>query len=140
MHQIDIKDNMLLICPSDIKEKILTNNKSLVDISFMTLEEYKKRYYFDYDYHTVKYLMDTYGYTLNNAKEIIESLYFVEDKDYPNNNLNDFYGNGIILKRCAFSRVDENYLTDCSASGMASIDTDYQGDGNTAFLSFSIKG
>lgn len=89
MHQIDIKDNMLLICPSDIKEKILTNNKSLVDISFMTLEEYKKRYYFDYDYHTVKYLMDTYGYTLNNAKEIIESLYFVEDKDYPNNNLND---------------------------------------------------
>ena len=89
MHQIDIKDNMLLICPRDIKEKILTNNKSLVDISFMTLEEYKKRYYFDYDYHTVKYLMDTYGYTLNNAKEIIESLYFVEDKDYPNNNLND---------------------------------------------------
>ena len=88
MHQIDIKDNMLLICPSDIKEKILTNNKSLVDISFMTLEEYKKRYYFDYDYHTVKYLMDTYGYTLNNAKEIIESLYFVEDKDYPNNKLN----------------------------------------------------
>ena len=80
---------MLLICPSDIKEKILANNKSLVDISFMTLEEYKKRYYFDYDYHTVKYLMDTYGYTLNNAKEIIESLYFVEDKDYPNNKLND---------------------------------------------------
>ena len=89
MHQIDIKDNMLLICPSDIKEKILTNNKSLVDISFMTLEEYKKRYYFNYDYHTVKYLMDTYDYTLNNAKEIIESLYFVEDKDYPNNKLND---------------------------------------------------
>ena len=89
MHQIDIKDNMLLICPSDIKEKILANNKSLVDISFMTLEEYKKRYYFDYDYHTVKYLMNTYGYTLNNAKEIIESLYFVEDKDYPNNKLND---------------------------------------------------
>lgn len=89
MHQIDIKDNMLLICPSDIKEKILINNKSLVDISFMTLEEYKKRYYFDYDYHTVKYLMDTYGYTLNNAKEIIESLYFVEDKNYPNNKLND---------------------------------------------------
>ncbi len=80
---------MLLICPRDIKEKILANNKSLVDISFMTLEEYKKRYYFDYDYHTVKYLMDTYGYTLNNAKEIIESLYFVEDKDYPNNKLND---------------------------------------------------
>ena len=89
MHQIDIKDNMLLICPRDIKEKILNDNKSLVDISFMTLEEYKKRYYFDYDYHTVKYLMDTYGYTLNNAKEIIESLYFVEDKDYPNNKLND---------------------------------------------------
>lgn len=89
MHQIDIKDNMLLICPRDIKEKILANNKSLVDISFMTLEEYKKRYYFDYDYHAVKYLMDTYDYTLNNAKEIIESLYFVEDKDYPNNKLND---------------------------------------------------
>ena len=88
MHQIDIKDNMLLICPRDIKEKILNDNKSLVDISFMTLEEYKKRYYFDYDYHAVKYLMDTYNYTLNNAKEIIESLYFIEDKDYHNNKLN----------------------------------------------------
>ena len=88
MHQIDIKDNMLLICPRDIKEKILNDNKSLVDISFMTLEEYKKRYYFDYDYHDVKYLMDTYNYTLNNAKEIIESLYFIEDKDYHNNKLN----------------------------------------------------
>ena len=68
----------------------------------------------------------------------IYCLYFYRVKII-NNNLNDFYGNGIILKRCAFSRVDENYLTDCSASGMASIDTDYQGDGNTAFLSFSIK-
>lgn len=104
MHQINIKDNMLLICPRDIKEKILNDNKSLVDISFMTLEEYKKRYYFDYDYHTVKYLMDTYDYTLNNAKEIIESLYFIEDKDYHNNKLN-------YLVKIKKELLDKNLLT-----------------------------
>ena len=55
-----------------------------------------------------------------------------------NNKLNDFYGNGIVIKRCSFTFVEKNFLTDCSASGMASIDTDSQGDGISAFMSFGV--
>ena len=55
-----------------------------------------------------------------------------------NNTLNDFYGNGIIIRRCSFAFIEKNFLTDCSASGMASINTDFQGDGITAFMSFGV--
>ena len=55
-----------------------------------------------------------------------------------NNTLNDFYGNGIIVRRCSFAFIEKNFLTDCSASGMASINTDFQGDGITAFMSFGV--
>ena len=55
-----------------------------------------------------------------------------------NNTLNDFYGNGILVGRCSFAFIEKNFLTDCSASGMASIYTDSQGDGITAFMSFGV--
>lgn len=55
-----------------------------------------------------------------------------------NNTLNDFYGNGIIVRRCSFTFIEKNFLTNCSASGMASINTDFQGDGITAFMSFGV--
>lgn len=54
------------------------------------------------------------------------------------NTLTDIYGDGIICKRSPFTLIDHNTLWDCSASGMASINTDYQGDGITAFMSFAV--
>ena len=92
LKDIDIKDNLLIICPSDYKLKLLkefNDNKLLLNVSFLSIGEYKRNYYFDYDYKAIKYLVDNYQLSVSNASEILENLYYVEDKDYKNNKLND---------------------------------------------------
>ena len=64
-----INTDSLIVCPNDLKEIILSSfniEKSIKPVTFVDLEAYKKRYYFDYDYKAIKYLMDNYSYTLNN--------------------------------------------------------------------------
>lgn len=87
-----IKDNTLIVCPNGLKKKILkqlSSNKKLINVSFLTIEQYKKYFYFDYDYRAILYLCNTYNLSVDNAKEIIENLYYVEEKDYHNKKLND---------------------------------------------------
>ena len=86
------ENDTLIICPNSYKKKLLAsfyNEKKIINASFMTIEEYKKNYYFDYNYRTIKYLMDKYGYSVNNAKEIIENIYYLEDKEYGIQKLDD---------------------------------------------------
>lgn len=83
-------DNSLIICPNNYKEKLLSffnDEKKIVNVNFMILEEYKKNYFFDYKISAIKYLTNK-GLSVNNAKEIIENIYYVEDKEYNNNKLN----------------------------------------------------
>lgn len=54
------------------------------------------------------------------------------------NTLNDIYGDGIGFQRCCYLTISNNYLYDCSASGMASINKDYHGDGITGGMGFAI--
>ena len=92
LKEIDIKDNLLIICPSDYKLKLLkefNDNKLLLNVSFLSIGEYRRNYYFDYDYKAIKYLVDNYQLSVSNASEILENLYYVENKDYKNNKLND---------------------------------------------------
>ena len=87
----NIENNTLIICPSNFKSKILKQlsaEKKILNISFLSIEEYKKNYYFDYDYRAIKYLCDKYEYSVDNSKEIIDNLYYVKDVDYHNNKLN----------------------------------------------------
>ena len=84
------KDNILMICPNSYKEKLLeslNNEKKILDISFLTLEEYKKNYYFDYGVDAIKYLIDNKNISPENAKEILENIVYVEDKKYDNEKL-----------------------------------------------------
>ena len=86
------ENDTLVICPNSYKKKLLAsfyNEKKIINVSFMTIEEYKKNYFFDYDYKAIKYLMDKHGYSVNNAKEIIENIYYVEDKEYGIQKLDD---------------------------------------------------
>lgn len=62
--------------------------KKITDIKFMDLNEYRRNLCFDYDVHAVKYLTDRYGLSVNNAGEIMNNLYYIEDKDYGNEKLN----------------------------------------------------
>ena len=86
----DLKDETLIICPSTYKNEILeylTNNKLIINIKIMAFNEYLKNYYFDYDIKTIKYLYDKYHMKIDNIKEILNNLYYIENKDYNNEKL-----------------------------------------------------
>lgn len=79
-------ENTLIICPNDYKNKLLesfSNEKKIINVNFMSFNEYKKNYYFDYNIDTIKYLTNE-GLSVENAKEIVENIYYVQDIKYGN--------------------------------------------------------
>jgi len=101
----NLKDNTLVICPVSYKDKILeylTNNKLIINIKFMTLEDYKKNYFFDYDIKAIKYLVDNYKMKVSNAKEILDNLKYINIIYYHNSKL-DYL---VKIKK----ELDENHL------------------------------
>ncbi len=87
-----MENKTLIVCSNEYKKSILArfyNEKKIMNVSFLTLEEYKKNYFFDYDYKAIKYLVDNYKLSVKNAKEIIENLYYIEDKKYSNEKLDN---------------------------------------------------
>lgn len=88
---MNLKDinNALIICPNDYKENLLesfNNEKAIYNVKFMTLDEYKRNYYFDYDAKAIKELVDN-GLSPENAKEIIDNLVYIDKRDYNNDKL-----------------------------------------------------
>ena len=85
------EDNLLIICPNEEKMRILdliSQNKKLYDIKFMTKEEYKKNYHFDYDDRALYYLMKNYKINLDVAKVYMKNIYAIEEtKNYINSKL-----------------------------------------------------
>ena len=81
----------LIICPNDVKRKILeenSKNNELVNIKFMTKKEFIDNYYFSYDDKTLYYLMDKYHYNLDVARVYLSNLYGIdENKEYSNSKL-----------------------------------------------------
>ena len=71
----------LIVCPNDIKKKILEENSKsndLVNIKFMTKKEFINNYYFSYDDKSLYYLMDKYNYNLDVAKVYLNNLYGID--------------------------------------------------------------
>lgn len=84
-----LKNNLLIICPNSYKMailKYLTDNKLLLNIKFMTIEEYRKSFYFDYDVNTIHYLVSK-DMKVFNAITLLNNLYYIEDKKYNNEKL-----------------------------------------------------
>ena len=81
-----MKDNLLIICPNEEKIKILehlSKEDKLYDIKFMTKEEYKNNYYFNYNETTLYYLLNKYNFNLDVAKVYLKNLYVIDEKkDY----------------------------------------------------------
>ena len=60
-----INKETLLIVPTLIKKKILekiNNMNKLVSVKIYSLDEVKRKVYFDYDYKAILYLMEKHGY------------------------------------------------------------------------------
>ncbi len=77
------RENTLLICPDGYKKEILAYNSAchrISDTKYETLASYKKNYYFDYGVKAVKYLVDNYLFSVRNAKEILNNLYYVDEQ------------------------------------------------------------
>ena len=86
----EINVETLLIIPTGIKEKVLNEiNKidKLLNIKLMSFEELKRNIYFDYNEETILYLMDKYNYKYEVAKNYIENIYYIENKEYKDNKL-----------------------------------------------------
>ena len=86
-----IKDKALIITTNDYKKKILNdlnNSNKLYNIKFMSLEEYKKNYLFDYSEKTIYYLVKNKHIKVSNAITLIKNLYYIDNKEYQSNKLN----------------------------------------------------
>lgn len=82
-----LKENNLIICPSDYKKSILLDlnkSKKILDVSFLSLNEYINNYLFTYDNKAILYLVNKYKLSVKNAKEILDNLIYVKDKEYDN--------------------------------------------------------
>lgn len=81
----------LIICPNDLKMKILnefSKEKELMNIKFMTKNEYLNKYYFNYDERALYYLMDKYNFNIDVAKVYLNNLYIIDEKkDYKEDKL-----------------------------------------------------
>ena len=85
-----ITDNTLLVVPNNIKLNILdsfNNNQTLLNVKIMSLEELKKKIYFDYDEESKLYIMEKYNFKEDIAGVILELLYYISDVDYENEKL-----------------------------------------------------
>ena len=80
-----------------------------MNANFMSLDEYKKNYLFDYDVKAIKYMVEK-GFSPENAKELIENMYFVDDKSYNNPKLdllvkykNELENKGLLIHNNLFN-------------------------------------
>lgn len=108
-----IKDNLLIICPNEEKIKILdylSKENKLYDIKFMTKEEYKKNYYFDYTEKTLYYLLKKYNFNLDVAKVYLNNLYVIdENKEYKSPKLKVLKDLKIELKENNLLKENKNF-------------------------------
>ncbi len=85
-----LKDHTLIITSQNNKKKILlslTKEHKILDLKFMTKEEFFEKYYFKYDERAYFYLRQKYHYDLDVCKLYLKNLYFIENHPYQNTKL-----------------------------------------------------
>ncbi len=86
-----LKDDTIIITPSSSKMNLLSkisNSGEFFNIKFMTKEEFFSKYFFSYDERAYAYLQEVYHYHLDVCKLYLRNLYFIEDKIYQSEKLN----------------------------------------------------
>lgn len=113
---MDIENNTLLIVPSQLKSNIIKKIKIIVNYKIMSLNEFLKKYYFDYDNKTIKYLMDKHKYKYEVATLYINNLYHIENKKYDNKKLDklveikqELLDNKLLYENKLFKEKINNY-------------------------------
>ncbi len=98
----DINEDVLLVIPSNLKEKALKKINELpylVNIKIVSFNDLKKDILFDFDGDAILYLMDKYNYKYEVSKMYIENMYYVYKDSYESYKLNNL----VSLKNELFS-------------------------------------
>lgn len=84
MQKLELEENTILVVPKSMQKKIvkLLGIQSLQNTKVMTLEELRKKFYFDYDKRAIYYLMQQYHYQYDVAKMYLSRLYEVDKEDF----------------------------------------------------------
>lgn len=91
----------------------MNRHKMLKTVKFMSLEEYRQNYFCSYDSHAVLFLHEKYGYKVDVAHTILESLYALEDRQYGYEKLDRLVGIKNELQKQEFIEYNplfHNYL------------------------------
>ena len=110
----NIKNNTIIICNNNYKMQLLKNIKKLINIKFISMDEFIKSYYFDYDEKTILYLIKNYNIKYEIALEYLNNLIYIEDKKYNNEKLdflvklkNELIDNNLLI----FNNKFKNYIS-----------------------------
>ena len=111
----NISNNSIIICNSNYKIQILKSINKLINIKFLSMNEFIKSYLFDYDEKTILYLIKKYNINYEIALEYINNLYYIEDKKYSSRKLNylvdikkDLINNNLLIFNNKFKRYIKN--------------------------------
>ena len=100
-------DNSIYIVPNSLKMKlldILANSNKIYNITFISLEELEKHYFFDIKEDALLYLLDKTNENIDVLKLMLKNLYKIDiTKEYKESKLNN-------LKSLYLDLKDNNYL------------------------------
>ena len=100
-------DNSIYIVPNSLKLKLLdllSKDRNIYNITFISLEELEKHYFFDIKEEALLYLLDKTNENIDVLKLMLKNLYKIDiTKEYKETKLNN-------LKNLYFDLKDNNYL------------------------------
>ena len=103
----NFNDNSIYIVPNSLKLKlldILANSNKIYNITFISLEELEKHYFFDIKEDALLYLLDKTNENIDVLKLMLKNLYKIDiTKEYKESKLNN-------LKSLYLDLKDNNYL------------------------------
>lgn len=123
-----------IICPSEIKEKILndlTKSKKILNLKFFTLDEFKKAYFGTYNVLAIPYLMKKNNYSYDTAKTYLDNYYFLPDlkKELEDNKL--IIKENLLIKRIViigYDIIDKYVLEEIKKYDYVFIPTELKND------------
>jgi len=83
-----LKDNTCFIVPNFVKREILSyisKNKLIIDICFFTIEELKKKIFFDYTEKSIYSLIKQYNLSYDDSLLMINNIYYLNEIDVDDN-------------------------------------------------------
>jgi len=102
-----LKDSNLIICPNYLKKDIINqinNFNKLISYKIMDLNTFKQNYFFSYDKKAIHYLMKKLNLKYEIILEYLDSMYYIENKNYIFSKLNK-------LNELKKELVENNLLT-----------------------------